>query len=343
MLFPFSLLYHGVTAFRNHLYDIGYKPSFDFSVPVIAVGNLTIGGTGKTPMIEYLLDLLLSKYNIATLSRGYGRKSSGFRIVGEKDDPVTIGDETYQLFLKYGSQVVVSVDEMRARAIPFILTERPETQAILLDDAFQHRPVSPTLNILLSDFHRPFHRDHVLPAGRLRESRKGAGRADILIFTKCPENLPLEEIKHKLNGYRKYFPEPKSVFFTRLKYGNIIPFPGCQQMEKEVNKVILVTGIANAKPLRQYIAGKYQLIDHLQYPDHYFYRSRDILKWMDMHRKRIDKDYIFLTTEKDMVKLASGKMNLKGLPFYYLPVKHKFVENGSQFDAMVINAFESNA
>ena len=186
LLFPFSWLYYLITQIRNRLYDRGLKPSVKFELPVICVGNLTVGGTGKTPMIEHLIRLLQNRFKVATLSRGYGRATKGIRIAGPSENASTIGDEPFQFYTKFGKRITVAVGEERALAIPTILQECSDTQIILLDDGFQHRKVSPGFSILLTDYHRPFYNDFLLPSGRLRESRWGAERADVIVVTKCP-------------------------------------------------------------------------------------------------------------------------------------------------------------
>src|SRR5258706_3745257 len=192
LLFPFSILYDLVTRIRNRLYDIGHKKSFRFETTVVGVGNLNVGGSGKTPMIEYLVKLLLPQHKVATLSRGYGRKTSGLRFATKSDTADTLGDEPFQFFRKFDHEVLVTVGEDRAYAIPNILLHRPLTDIILMDDAFQHRAVDPQLSILLTDYRQPFYSDWVLPAGNLREARAGAHRSDVVVITKCPGDTPPE-------------------------------------------------------------------------------------------------------------------------------------------------------
>ena len=189
LLYPFTLLYGTITDFRNHLYNMGQRPSIQFDTNVINVGNLTVGGTGKTPHVEYLIRLLHSQYKVATLSRGYGRKTKGFILANDEATAESIGDEPLQFYKKFKNECVVSVGEERALAIPHILTEHPETQVVLLDDAYQHRAVTPSFNILLTDYNRLFYQDYPFPSGRLRERRKGAKRANAVIVTKCPDDL----------------------------------------------------------------------------------------------------------------------------------------------------------
>ena len=201
ILFPFSVLYGIITSFRNFLFDIGILKSYSFSVPIIAVGNLSVGGTGKTPQIEYLIRLLSPKYKLATLSRGYKRQSKGFVLADETSNALTLGDEPYQFFTKF-KNIQVAVDANRKNGIEQLLSQKVKPEIILLDDAFQHRKVKASFYILLTTYGDLFSDDWILPTGNLRESRSGAQRADLVIVTKCPVNLPLEEqneIKNKLN------------------------------------------------------------------------------------------------------------------------------------------------
>ncbi|MEL7146090.1 MAG: tetraacyldisaccharide 4'-kinase, partial [Bacteroidota bacterium] len=222
LLFPFAVLYDLITRLRNHLYNIEYYKSFEFQTNVISVGNLTVGGTGKTPMIEYLIRLLRDQYGLATLSRGYGRKTRGF-LQGDFDQTKVhdIGDEPFQYLLKFHDKVGIFVGEERAWAIPGILMERPGTEVILLDDAYQHRTVLPSLSILMTRYDRLFSADFLMPMGRLREARKGASRADAVVVSKCPFNFDEKAI---IEDIRKYIAPSIPVFFTSVAYGAAMSF-----------------------------------------------------------------------------------------------------------------------
>ncbi|HWA32656.1 MAG TPA: tetraacyldisaccharide 4'-kinase, partial [Cyclobacteriaceae bacterium] len=204
LLYPFAALYNLATTVRNYLYDIGHKPSFEFDTPVIAIGNLNVGGSGKTPMVEYLVSLLKEHYKVATLSRGYRRETKGYRIATESDTVRQIGDEPMQLFRKFGKEVNVVVGEDRVLAIPNILQEFPETNVIVLDDALQHRSVRARLSILVTDCAHPFYDDFVLPFGRLRESRRGAKRSDIIVVSKCPGDIVYEKRRAMTQSIQRY-------------------------------------------------------------------------------------------------------------------------------------------
>lgn len=334
LLWPLTVLFNLVTKVRNYLYDIGHKPSFQFDTVVICVGNLNVGGSGKTPMIEYLVRLLGDKYSLAVLSRGYGRKTKGIRLANEQDDAFTLGDEPYQYYRKFGKTVEVCVGEERALAIPTILNERPETQVILLDDAFQHRTVVPQFSILLTEFSKPFYKDFLMPFGRLRESRSGAKRADAIIVTKCQPLILDEEIVNKV----KHYAGDKPIFFSGLEHKKAEAFVQGNVIGK---KVILVSGIANSSKLEEFVSSSYQLTMHFKFGDHHPYSQSDIEK-IEATAKAQGAESI-LTTEKDMVKLISPKLksHLNEKKWFYLPVETVFVNRGSEFDKMVLAIIES--
>lgn len=336
LLFPLAVLYDAVTRFRNHLFNIGHFKSFEFQTNVISVGNLSVGGTGKTPMVEYLIRLLNESAQVATLSRGYGRKTRGF-LKGDPDSAkvADIGDEPFQYLLKYGHHTDVYVGEERAWAIPAILFEKPETEVILLDDAYQHRSVKPSLSILLTKYNALFTDDFLLPAGRLREARKGADRADIIVVTKCPDEIDQKTVTAKINSYTH---AQKPVFFTSVKYGEPVVFNGESQPNLKGATVVLVSGIANADDFEKYCTSQFDVIDHLRFSDHHHYKLKDIEKIKSL---RADRRVIFLTTEKDFVKLREFEKELADLPFYYLPIEIVFQDNKSEFDELVKKSIKS--
>ena len=337
LLSPFSWIYYAVSQLRNRMYDRGLKPSVQFEVPVISVGNLSVGGTGKTPMIEYLVRLLQAEHKVASLSRGYGRKSRGFRIAEPKDNAQTLGDEPFQLYKKYGTNITVSVGEERALAIPLILQDHEDIQVILLDDAFQHRRVVPRFSILLTDYHKPFFDDYVLPSGRLREGRSNANRADVIVVTKCPATISQEQIGAIANSIRKYTEKP--IFFSAIRYGIATPFPN--SASKPIQKIALITAIANADPLIDHVSHRYTLIKHFAYRDHHFYSREDVSAWTRFASQ--NPDTVFLTTEKDKAKLEAPELQKEwsSLSFYYLPIELEFIKGGREFDEMIINVVKS--
>jgi tetraacyldisaccharide 4'-kinase len=334
LLFPFAVLYNLVTSLRNRFYDQGLRPSVKFELPVIGVGNLTVGGTGKTPLIEYLIRLLARTYQVATLSRGYGRNTKGFRMAELTDSAATIGDEPFQFHVKFGDRVKVTVGEERALAIANILQLAPRTEVILLDDAFQHRRVTPSLNILLTDYHRPFYEDFLLPAGRLRESRSGADRADIVIVTKCPKDITDEQMIDIEKSVREFVEKP--VFFTRIRYGNPTPFGRANQ--RIGDQIALLSGISNPRPLEHHVAKNFKLKTHFNYSDHHPYRAADLERLLRFVEQNPGAS--ILTTEKDKVKLTAPEFEsfIRQLPIFYLPIEVEFLKNGQDFDEMVLNS-----
>jgi tetraacyldisaccharide 4'-kinase len=249
LLLPLSLLYRFGLALRSSLYRAGIYKRTEFDLPIISVGNLSTGGTGKTPHIEYLIRLLRARYPVSTLSRGYGRKTSGFRVAGAADTADTIGDEPMQYHYKF-NDISVAVGEQRALAVPELLVERPETQIVLLDDAFQHLAILPGMNILLTEYGRLYTRDNLLPAGNLREPRSAASRADILIVTKCPPALGAEE---QVAIRAELAPLPhQSLYFTTLDYEAPVPVAG-ESTEILSPNLLLLTGIARPGPLLEHL------------------------------------------------------------------------------------------
>ncbi|MFC5270180.1 tetraacyldisaccharide 4'-kinase [Adhaeribacter terreus] len=339
LLFPFALLYGGVMLLRNFLYDQGFFKSEKFDLPVISVGNLTVGGTGKTPHVEFLLRLL-KNYKTATLSRGYKRTTSGFVLANPTVSAATIGDEPFQYYLDF-PETTVAVCEKRAEGIRKIQDLKPETEVIILDDAFQHRAVTPTLNLLITDFYRRFDTDFMLPTGLLREPRSGAKRADAVIVSKCPENLLASEKQQIENGIKKYTKSATPIFFTAYAYGETVGFGAEKVCSK---KIILVTGIANAEPLKTYLqqAG-YEILEHLNWPDHHHYSGADLEKIRLVLERFGNENVSILTTRKDAVKLMQPAFTgtVKQLPFFFLPIEVKFLEKRAEFEQMVLSTVKA--
>ncbi|NJO02398.1 MAG: tetraacyldisaccharide 4'-kinase [Bacteroidia bacterium] len=343
-LYPFTLLYTGLSNFRNHLYNIGYKKSFSFEVKVLSVGNLTVGGTGKTPHIEYLIRLLENDYRLATLSRGYGRQTRGFILANEQATARRIGDEPMQFYRKFGTRVSVAVGEERALAIPSILMEKPDTELILLDDAFQHRPIRPHLNILLNDYHRPFYEDYPFPAGRLRESRYGARRADIVVVTKAPPDLDAARRAGIIRKLSRYTRQDTPVFFSSIRYG-MPQWAGSREDATQPpnhfsdRPVLLFAGIANLRPLENYVRENFQLAGVLSFGDHHAYTAQSIKKIRQKMQSLASQAPVLLTTEKDFVKLSDPALGSSqhNLPLYYLPMEVYFPQDTGKFAQMVRN------
>jgi tetraacyldisaccharide 4'-kinase len=331
LLYPFGVLYDVITRIRNRLYDTGRKPSAAFNLPMIGVGNLSTGGTGKTPMIEYLIHLFEGRYRIATLSRGYGRKTKGVRIAGQGDNASTIGDEPFQFYRKFHNKIVVAVGEERVFAVPQILQEHPAVNLILLDDAFQHRRIKPSFQILLTDYSHLFVNDYLLPAGRLREGRSGASRADAIVVTKCPSNISDEKMMEISSAIRKY--SSKAVFFATVSYRNIQAVSHASPYRPE--NIVLVSGIAHPETLEKYVSKNHKLISHFAFRDHHHYREGELIHICETATKA---NAVVLTTEKDLVKMDLEIFRKSSVPLFFLPIEIEFLKNGKEFDEMVLNA-----
>ncbi len=335
LLWPFALLFDVITRVRNYLFDIGYKKSFEFNTVVISVGNLNVGGSGKTPMVEYLIRLLSPRFPLATLSRGYGRKTHGTRISSNADNARTIGDEPFQLYRKFSNQVKVVVGEERALAIPTILHEFEEIKVILMDDAFQHRTVKPQFSILVTDYEKPFYKDFLLPYGRLRESKKGANRADVIVVTKA--NGITEEKMMEMTRTIQKVAGNRPVFFSGLNYQEPLPIHHERSMD---NRIILVSGIAKNSHFEKEVSKLYQVARHFRFEDHHVYSEEDI-QHIQQSANEFNIDTI-LTTEKDMVKLIAPQLlPLLNKKWFYLPVQLAFLKDGIHFDEMVIRMAEA--
>lgn len=349
LLFPISVLYGTVTFVRNKMFDCGILPSEKFDVPVICVGNLSVGGTGKTPHTEYLARLLSARYRVAVLSRGYKRKSKGFVLADERTTARELGDEPYQIRRKF-PDIKVAVDADRRNGITRLmqLPDEEKPEVIILDDAFQHRYVKPTLSLLLTDCKRLYTSDYVLPAGRLREWKSGASRADIIIVTKCKADISDEE---RENILRQISPSKKQrVFFTYINYGELLPVFG-DRSDALMNvtsgnpEVILLTGIANPLPLKNKVEEFSSNIDMLSFPDHHDFSEADIRSVENRLKAGKDNRKIVVTTEKDAVRLLANSYlsdDYKGL-FYYLPIKIDFCGGEAEdFDKIILNKVVKN-
>lgn len=325
LLFPFAILYGFITSIRNFLFDKGILKSTSFSVPVIAVGNLSVGGTGKTPQIEYLIRLLSEKFKVATLSRGYKRKSEGFILADDSVNAEIIGDEPFQYYKKF-PKIRVAVDADRTNGIQKLLNQINPPEIILLDDAYQHRKVKADLYILLTAYNDLYADDFMLPTGNLRESRSGADRAKIVIVTKCPESLSLDD-KNKIKSKLKLKPH-QQLFFTSINYEETvfsketeIPVTEIQKMDK-----VLLAGIAKPEPFFNYL--EKQNDDLLRFPDHHAFSNDEI---GEIKSKAIGK--LIITTEKDYVRIAD-KFPKEQL--FYLPIQSSFLENRNNFDETIL-------
>jgi tetraacyldisaccharide 4'-kinase len=325
LLSPFALIYGIVVYFIHFFYETGLLKASSFSIPVVAVGNLSIGGAGKTPHIEYLIELLKDYVNISTLSRGYKRQTSGFKLVEPSDTALTVGDEPLQYKRKY-PDIVVAVSESRAYAIPLIIQRHPSMQTILLDDAFQHRSVRPGLNILLTPFANLFTRDFLLPAGRLREWRAGYKRANIIIVSKCPPVLS-PEIRGEIIKEIKPFPHQK-LYFSYYQYGYPYSFFNTSERITLDNgiDIILLSAIASTDYVMNYLSEKVKSIYEIEYEDHHHFNNYDIERIIKVYSGLSNDRKIIITTEKDAMRLEPFMKSLydQKIPVYILPVKVVF-------------------
>ena len=323
LLLPFSILYGLIIWLRNKAYDARIFRSYRFDLPVICVGNLAVGGAGKSPMAEYIIRLLANKQKVAVLSRGYGRKTVGFRLVSLEDTAYEAGDEPVQFRQKF-KDITVAVSEKRVIGIEVL---KVKNDVIILDDAFQHRAVNAGLNILLFDYTRLDEPFLMLPAGNLREPFSGRKRADILVISKTPENLSSAQRKAIIQKIKPY--NHQQVFFSYLDYGSLAPlYTGHANLFEGITQehsVFLLTGIANPKPLLEKLKSITNKVKHYDYPDHHPFSKKNIIKLVSDFSAVSETKKVIITTEKDAQRLqAAGiKELLKGLPVYYLPVTAK--------------------
>lgn len=331
LLLPFSLIYWLITTVRNYLYNVGIFKSHTFPLPVIAIGNLSTGGTGKTPQAEYLIRLLTDRYRVTTLSRGYKRKSKGFVLSSEAANAHILGDEPYQFYYKFPG-IRVAVDANRKNGIEQLMQLKPAPQVILLDDAYQHRRVKAGFYILLTVYNDLYINDFLLPAGNLREGRSGANRATIIIVTKCPPGLTItdrEKITSKLNV------QPgQEVFFSFIDYEDKIYSENEQLAVTDITNVpkLLIAGIAKPKPFFEYLKG--DTTNAMTFADHHDFSEADI--------RNIEEKAgtgIIVTTEKDYVRLR-GRIQHNRL--FYLPIKSSFIAGKDKFDKLILQYVESN-
>ena len=331
-LTPMSWLYGAATWVRNKAFDLGVLKEEKFDVPVVSVGNITVGGTGKTPHVEYIVSSLAMDMNIAVLSRGYKRKTHGFILANSKSTPEVLGDEPYQIYQKYGMRAQVAVCENRRKGIRELLKAFPQLELIVLDDAFQHRYVKPKVSVLLMDYNRPIYRDKLLPLGRLRESRHSVNRADMMIVTKCPDNIM--PIDFRLVSKELDLMTYQKLFFSRYEYGGLMPvFPDDSPYRVMLSQltssdtVLLLTGIAHPRYfVRHFRNYPFKVkVDH--FPDHHDFTRSDLEKLKQKFDGLSGEHKIIVTTEKDAVRLAYNPYYPRSLKAvtYYLPIGVKMV------------------
>lgn len=337
LLYPLTLIYGAVVWLRNRLYDSGFYSSIEFDVPVITVGNLSVGGTGKTPHVEYLIRLLQYQYRVATMSRGYKRRTQGFLLADEESNSLHIGDEPMQYKMKY-PELVVSVAEERMVGIPKLLQKRPDVEAILLDDAFQHRSVKAGVNILITDYAKPFYKDMILPMGTLRESPKASKRADVIIMSKCPKELTIEEAEVIKNTIKPL--DNQKVFFSTIDYHTPYDLLTHERVDLNEKNVVLVCCIAKPDPFVSYIKSMAKDVHTLAYKDHHYFLKRDIEEIQEAFETWDVNDKVIVTTEKDAARLLLHIDKLKewGVRIVIIPIAVSFLfKKGPEFDSFIFN------
>jgi len=331
VLFPFAILYGFITSLRNYLYDKGILKSYSFGIPIIAVGNLSVGGTGKTPQIEYLIRLLSPKYKVATLSRGYKRKSEGFILADADVTAEIVGDEPFQYYKKFPN-IQVSVDADRKNGIEQLLNQEKKPDIILLDDAYQHRKVKAGFYILLTSYGDLFSDDFMLPTGNLRESRNGAIRANVIIVTKCPSDITVPEqetISQKLVDFVPQENSSVKVFFSTVSYDDKVynDLGSLSVIKVKSTPKLLLAGIAKPKPFFDYLKSDIDQI--LSFSDHHHFSESEI---SSIKNKANNK--IIITTEKDFVRLNAKILKEQ---LFYLPIKSEFLDSKEAFDQTILN------
>ena len=320
---PFLL----VTSIRNFLYNIGVIKSHQFNIPIISIGNLDLGGSGKTPSIEYLVRLLSNNYKVAVLSRGYGRKSTGFILADSNSDAGVIGDESMQYYRKF-KNIIVSVDSNRVRGINKLIKLNSKPEIVLLDDAYQHRRVKPGMSILLTKFNDLYSDDNIFPLGNLRESKSNANRADVIIVTKCDKNINKDQKRHiiqKLN-----IGDHQKIYFSSIKYSKMLYDKESSKPLSEFKniKFTLVTGIADSSHLINYLNDSGYNFNHILFKDHHDFSNSDIIK--------IDRNNLIITTEKDYVKLFTKITS----SLYYLPIEF-VIDNEVDFSKQILDYIQT--
>jgi tetraacyldisaccharide 4'-kinase len=343
LLLPLSWIYGLIIRLRNWAFDFGILKSTSFKVPIINIGNLSVGGTGKSPMALYLAQLLSSNYKVAILSRGYGRDSKGFRWVTLQSTAREVGDEPLQ-YTHSGLPLMVAVCEKRVEGVNELLKSENPPEVIILDDAFQHRYLHSGFNILLSDLNQPFYDDFMLPAGNLREPKSGSRRADAIIFTKCDSSM--NEVDQGKMVAKASLKSNQSIHFSYIHYREeLLGMDGSTlQMDSlKFKSVFLFCGIANPSPLKQFIEGKSEVVKTKFYPDHHDFSVADAIQLKNeflKFAKTSDQAHVLVTTRKDQMRIMNKEIqyHLKELPIYIIDMEVKFLPNAkSSLDEMVLN------
>lgn len=339
VLTPFSWLYGFGVYVRNKLFDWGILKEVSFDIPVVGVGNITVGGTGKTPHVEYILECLRYKRNIAVLSRGYKRKTRGFIVASAKSTPDSIGDEPLQIYEKFGGTVKVAVCESRVKGVRELIRQFPKLDLIVLDDSFQHRYIKPKVNIMLMDYSRPVYSDDILPLGRMRESSDAKYRADMVITTKCPADVSALDMR-LVSKHLELLPYQK-LYFSTFVYGGLIPvFPDdCTERVllndiSEEDSVILLTGVANPRPFVNHFRSFPFKKKVLHFPDHHDFKKSDLHEILSKFNALSGKRKFIITTEKDAVRISHNPyFPVEIRPYiFYIPIGVRMLETNFGYD-----------
>ena len=330
-LYPLGSVYGWGLQLRNRLYNNGFFRSEKSPVFSICIGNLALGGTGKTPLTEYLIEFFKSNdVGVAVLSRGYKRKTRGYIQASEESMSDEIGDEAFQIHQKF-PDIKVFVNENRVEGVYRLYGENPEIQLVLLDDAFQHRAIKANRNILVTRYDRLYIDDHYIPAGTLRDHKIRANDADVVVVSNCPKNLDVAE-KNKITGKLKLLNHQK-LFFSGVSYQLALPlFP--EYENQDFNRCIVVTGIANPESFINHIDKEYEIVKHFNYPDHYNFSMSDVLRWKD--KIGVGESIGLITTEKDATRLLQFENELKDLSIVVLPIKNHFYGDEKKFEALCL-------
>jgi tetraacyldisaccharide 4'-kinase len=342
-LWPFAWLYGFVVYIRNYLFDLGWKKSRTFKTAIIAVGNLTTGGTGKTPHVEYIIGLLQQHFSVAMVSRGYKRKSRGLQVATPSSDSRQLGDEPYQIYQKFPRSVVVA-DANRCRAIDYIEKNHPATDVVVLDDAFQHRYVQPGLSVLLIDYNRLVTNDKLLPVGNLRESAQSRYRASVIIITKCPTTLKPIDLR---NLYNEISPRPyQRLFYSTYQYNELQAIYTNQTMQLTPDmEILVVSGIAQPKPMLSYLSQCVASVTAMSFPDHHHFTKKDWEKIQKRFNEITNPNKCIVVTEKDAAKLCTQAMVPESIKnnVWALPIKVSFLQDAEQeFNKIIIDYVDKN-
>ena len=330
--YPLAVVYHLITAIRNKMYDFGIFKSVRFRVPIIGVGNLSVGGSGKSPMVMYLVKLLSNNFRMGILSRGYGRKTKGYYIVNYESNYQMVGDEAMQLFQRFKNKFAIAVCEDRVKGAKKIIADM-DLELLVLDDSYQHRAIKPGFNILLTDYNEPYFNDFLLPAGDLRESRNGSKRADIIMVTKCPKDLTQEQEQNYIAKIKPRYGQ--KVFFSSIQYDeNLQSKYGQISIEKLTDyEVLLITGIANSTPLVEELSQYTQNVKHLKFRDHHSFSQEDIKKIADEYKK-MGENKLILTTEKDYTRLMRFEYFWEKQFYWGINTE---IKNKEEFNQIILN------